>query len=81
MQVWQLQELFLQRLLACLNFTLNSEDLFSSYKVKTSDLYDLWQQYKQMRTIEMSEIWPDIYDKGYIHQFQPSSPGLSIKRQ
>ena len=31
-----------------------------------------------MRTIEMSEIWPDIYDKGYIHQFQPSSPGLSI---
>ena len=81
MQVWQLQELFLQRLLACLNFTLNSEDLFSLYKVKTSDLYDLWQQYKQMRTIEMSEIWPDIYDKGYIHQFQPSSPGLSIQRQ
>ena len=81
MQVWQLQELFLQRLLACLNFTLNSEDLFSLYKVKTSDLYDLWQQYKQMRTIEMSEIWPDIYDEGYIHQFQPSSPGLSIQRQ
>ena len=41
MQVWQLEELFLQRLLACLNFTLNSEDLFSLYKVKTSDLYDL----------------------------------------
>ena len=19
---------------------------------------------------EMSEIWPDIYDEGYIHQFQ-----------
>ena len=20
---------------------------------------------------EMKDTWPDIYDKGYIHQFQP----------
>ena len=22
-------------------------------------------------TMEMSEAWADIYDEGYIHQFQP----------
>ena len=47
-----------QWLLACLNFTLDSEDLF----------YELWQQHKQLKTMEMSETWPDIYDKRCIHQ-------------
>ena len=23
-----------------------------------------------MKTMEMNEAWPDIYDEGYIHQFQ-----------
>ena len=24
-----------------------------------------------MKTMQISEAWPDIYDEGYIHQFQP----------
>ena len=24
-----------------------------------------------MKTMEMSEVWPDIYDEEYIHQLQP----------
>ena len=44
----------LQRLVACLNFTLDSEDLFRWYKQK-SDFYDLWQQHKLLKTMEMSE--------------------------
>ena len=35
----------LQWLLACLKFTLESEDLF----------YELWQQHKQLKTMEMSQ--------------------------
>ena len=44
----------LQRLLACLNFTLDSEDLSFWYKQK-SDFYELWTQHKQLKTMEMSE--------------------------
>ena len=61
---------FLQRLLACLNITLDSEDLFCWYKQK-NDFYELWQQGKLLKTMEMSEVWPDTYDEGYVHQFQP----------
>ena len=43
----------LQCLLACLNFTLDSEDL-CWYKRK-HDFYELWQQQKQLKTIETSE--------------------------
>ena len=43
-----------QRLLGCLNFTLDSEDLFCWYKQK-SDFYELWQQHKQLKTIKISE--------------------------
>ena len=43
----------LQRLLACLNFVLDSENLFCWYKQK-SYLYELWQQLKQLKTMEMS---------------------------
>ena len=44
----------LQRLLACLNFTLDSDDLFCWYKQK-SDFFELWQQHKLLKTMEMSE--------------------------
>ena len=44
----------LQQLLSCLNFTLESEDLSFWYKQK-SDFYELWQQHKQLKTMEMSE--------------------------
>ena len=33
-----------------------------------SDFYELWQQHKQLKTMEMSEVWPDTYEEGYIHQ-------------
>ena len=56
----------LQRLLACLNFALDSENLFCWYKQK-SDLYELWQQLKQLKTMEMSVTWPDTYDDIYIN--------------
>ena len=62
----------LQRLLACLNFTLDSEEIFCWYKQKKKkDFYELWQQHKQLKTMEMSEARPDAYDEGYIHQLQP----------
>ena len=62
----------LQWLIACPNFTLDSEDLFCSCKQK-SDFYELWQQHNQLKTMGLSEAWPDIYDEGYIHQFKPET--------
>ena len=59
---------FLQ-LQACLNYTLESEDL--SFWYEKSNFYELWQQHKQLKTKKMSEALPDIFYKGYIHQFQP----------
>ena len=29
------------------------------------------QQHKQLKTMEIIEAWPDTYNEGYIHQFQP----------
>ena len=53
--------ILLQWLLACLNFTLDSEDLFCWYRQK-SDFYELRQQHKQLKTTEMNEAWPDTYN-------------------
>ena len=39
-----------QLLLACLNFTLDTEDLF--LKSGSSDFYELWQQHQQLKTME-----------------------------
>ena len=58
----------LQQLLACLNYTLDSED--SVRTIEKSDFYELQQQQKQVKTMKMSEAWPDIYDEGYMHQLQ-----------
>ena len=69
----------LQRLLACLNFTLESEDFSLWYKQK-SDFYELWQQHKQLKTAAMSEGWPDSFDEGYIHHFQ-AEPTYKIDQQ
>ena len=60
-----------QRLLACLNFSLDSEDL--SFWYKKNDFYELWQQHKQLKIMEMSETWPDTFDEVHIHHFQPES--------
>ena len=49
----------LKRLLACLNFTLDSENSFCRCKQK-SDFYELWQHKP---------------DEGQTHQFQPDPTG------
>ena len=41
----------MQQLLACLNFTLESD--FSHWYKQKSDFYELWQQHKQLKTMEM----------------------------
>ena len=43
----------LQQLLACLNFTLESED-FPFGTNEKSAFYELWQQHKQLKIMEMS---------------------------
>ena len=60
----------LQKLPACLNFTLDSKDLRCWYKQK-SDFYEVWQEHKQLKTMEICEVWPDTYDEECMHQFQP----------
>ena len=42
-----------QKLLACLIFSLDSENL--SFWYKKSDFNELWQQHKQLKIMEMSE--------------------------
>ena len=37
-------------------------------------------QHKQLKTMEMSETSPDIYDEGYIHQSLPE-PNHQIQLQ
>ena len=44
----------LQRLLASLNFTLDSKDC-SVGTNERSDFYELWQLHKQLKTMEMNE--------------------------
>ena len=60
----------LHRLLACLNFAFESEDLFFWYKRNKGFLWTMTVA-KQLKTIEMSEDWPDIFYEGHIDQFQP----------
>ena len=58
-----------QWLLACVSFSLGSEDLLFWYKPK-SDFYELWQQHKQLKTMEMSGTWPDIFYIFYLTRCQ-----------
>ena len=48
-------------------------------QTKRSDFYELWQQHKQLKTMDMSEACPDIYDEGYIHQFQPETTAAAAQ--
>ena len=56
----------LQQLLACLNLNLDSKDLFSCYNILL--FFELWQQRKQLKSIELSEVWPDIYDESGLEK-------------
>ena len=33
-----------------------------------SDFYELRQQYKQLREMEMKKVWFDAYGNGYTHK-------------
>ena len=44
--------------------------LLKKIKKKKKDFYDLWQQHKLLKTMEMSVVRPVTYDEWYIHQFQ-----------
>ena len=35
------------------------------------DFYDLWQQHKQLKTVDINEAWSDINEEEQMHQFQP----------
>ena len=61
---------FLQQLLTCLNFAFYSE-VYSVDTSKKSDLDELWQLHKQLKTMEMNDALPDTHDEGYTHQFHP----------
>ena len=54
----------LKWLLACLNFRFRRFILLVQTKEVISMNY-------VSSTMLMSEVWPDTYDEGYIHQFQP----------
>ena len=59
----------LAALLACLNFALDSEDLFCCYKRKKWFLWTMAAA--QAAENHGDEAWPNIYIEEYIHQFQP----------
>ena len=62
----------LQPLPAWLSFRLlQIQKIYSVGTNDKKDFYELRQQHKQLKTIEMSEAWPDIFYEGYIHQLQP----------
>ena len=54
----------LQRLLAYLNFTLRFRRFNLLVKTKKKDFYELWQQQKQLKTMEISEAKPDTFHEG-----------------
>ena len=61
-----------QQLLACLNFRITR--FIRLVQTKKGDFYEIWQQRKQLKTMEMSQALPDIFYEGYIDQFQPEPP-------
>ena len=77
---WEVMDSFLSAYgsLAASTITSQSELYFScrrfillAHTNQKNDLYEQWQQHKQVKTIEMSEGWPDIFYEGYINKFQP----------
>ena len=55
----------LQWLVTCLNLALDADFTILLVKAKT-DFHELWQQHKQLKIMQTSEDWPDIYDDEYI---------------
>ena len=40
------------------------------FGINKSDSYKFWQQQKQLKTMKMSEAWPETFNEECIHQFQ-----------
>ena len=62
---------FPQELKQCLklvlNYALTTLVFLKHIKIlKKSYFYELWQQHKQLETMEMSETWRDSFDERYI---------------
>ena len=70
MLVWQLQEPFCSYY-EPVSTLLQIQKIYFVGTNKKRDFYELWQQHKLSKTIKMSEVSPDTYDEGYMHQFQP----------
>ena len=47
------------------------QQIYSVGANERSILYELWLRHKLLKTMEMDKGWSDIYDEGYVHQFQP----------
>ena len=75
MQVWQLQEPFWETITSLSE--LLSQKVFPFGTKEKSDFYEIWQQHKQLKIMEINETWPDIFYDGYIHQIQ-SEPTKKI---
>ena len=58
----------LQRLLACLNFPLDSEVKFCWYKQNKRFLWTMTAAQAAENHVD-EWGWPDCYDEGYTHQF------------
>ena len=43
-----------------------------------TNLYELWQQHKQLNSMGMNKAWLDIYIEVYIHLFQ-TGPTYTIQ--
>ena len=66
MQVWQLQEPFFEdyELVWALLYI---QKIYYIGANEQTDFYELWQQHKLLKTMEMNEIQPDTYNEGFIH--------------
>ena len=60
----------LQQLLAYNNL-LYIQKIYPFGANEKNDLYELEQQHKQLKSMEMCETSPDTFDEVYIHQLQP----------
>ena len=42
------------------------------FRFRKSYFYELWQHHKQLKTMEISEAWPDTYDDRYVYTSIPT---------
>ena len=70
MQVQQLQKAFSNDYYPVWTLLYNQK-IYPFGTNKKSDSHELWKQHKWLKTMKISEAWPDIFYERCIHQFQP----------